>query len=550
MKFFKKTGIFLVAIAIAFTLLFTNFVDNSFEIVKHLDIYYTLFKELDSYYVDEINPGELVETSINKMLETLDPYTVFIPESRIEDLRLMTTGTYGGIGTLVRKDKNRVIITDPYEGFPGQKAGLKAGDVIMRVDDFDTENQTIDAVSEKLKGSQGTTVKIVVQRIGQPKLLEFSIVRENIHINSVPFFDMLNDNIGYIMFNNFTQKSSDEFRTALDSLMKRGATSLIIDLRGNPGGLMDEAVSICNFFVPKGLQIVSTKGKMRQWNLNYFTTNEPVASKIPLVVMVNSGSASASEIVAGAIQDLDRGVVVGSRTFGKGLVQVPRPLSYNAQLKLTTAKYYIPSGRCIQALDYSNRNEDGSVGNIPDSLVSEFKTKNGRKVYDGGGIKPDIETETEKLSMIATELFIENIIFDFATHYWAANPTIGDAKDFSITDADYQQFINFVESRNFQYSLGSAKKLNELIESLKQEKYYEIVESQINALKEELKNEPKKDLLNFKDEVKRLLNDEIVSRYYYQRGRILNYLKQDNELKTAVEILKNPEKYKAILNPV
>lgn len=547
MKILKKTGILLTIIATALVLLFAQAVDNSFETVKNLDIYYTLIKELDTYYVDEIETGKIVKTSIEKMLETLDPYTNYIPESKIEDLRFMTTGNYGGIGTLVRKTGKRPVITDVYEGFPGQKAGIRAGDIVLKIDDFDTDNQNLEDVSEKLKGLPGTTVKVLVERLGQENPIEIPIVRESIHINPISYYEILENNVGYIQFNNFTHNGAEEFRTALDSLTKKGATSLIIDLRGNPGGLLDEAVSICNFFIPKGIQVVSTKGKMKQWNHNYFTSNDPVAPKIPVVVLVNRASASASEIVAGALQDLDRGVIIGSRTFGKGLVQTTRPLSYNAQLKITTAKYYVPSGRCIQAIDYSNRNEDGSVGTVPDSLVSEFKTKNGRKVYDGGGIKPDIETESPVMSIISTELYIDNIIFDFATKYHSTHPTIESPKDFSITDEEYQQFIDFVNNKNFEYSLGSTQKLKELVESLKEEKYYQSVEMQIKQMEELLKDEPQRDLLTFKGEVTKLINEEIVSRYHYQRGRIMNYLKHDTEIDSAIHILKNSERYNAIL---
>ncbi len=547
-RFSRKTRIFAVTTALGLAFLLSAAVDNSFELVKNLDIFYSVVKELDAFYVDEIDHGKVVKSGIESMLEALDPYTNYIPESKIEDLRFMTTGNYGGIGALIRKSGNRTVITDPYEGLAGQKAGLRAGDILLRIDDFDTENQDIESVSEKLKGLPGTTLKIMIERFGQPKPMEFSVVRENIHISSIPYYALLENQIGYIQFNNFTQNCAEELKNSLDSLMTQGATSLILDLRGNPGGLLDEAITICNLFIPKGQLIVSTKGKMKQWNRDYVTTSEPFAPKIPVVVMVNRGSASASEIVAGALQDMDRGVVLGTRTFGKGLVQATRPLSYNAQLKLTTAKYYIPSGRCIQALDYSHRNEDGSVGTIPDSLVSEFTTKNGRKVYDGGGIKPDIEIEPKIMSRVTTGLYIENHIFDFATQYAVKNPQIASPESFSITEADYNDFKEFMKQRKFNYELESNQKLNDLIKSLKQEKYYETVETEVKAIEERIKQDVQKDLTVFKDEITKLLNEEITSRYYYQRGRIQYYLRHDNELDSAKSVLNNLNRYNAILN--
>ncbi len=545
-KIRKRTLLWICA-ALCSVALLTAAVDNSFELVKNLDIFYSVVKELDAFYVDEINPGKLIPKAIDEMLSSLDPYTNFIPESKIEDLRFMTTGSYGGIGALIGKKSDRAVVTEPYEGLPAQKAGIKAGDIILKIDDFDTKGKDIESVSEKLKGLQGTPVKIMVERVGHSKPLTFTVVRENIHISSVPYYTMYPDNIGYIQFNNFTQNCTKEVSQAIDSLVKAGATSLILDLRGNPGGLLDEAISICNLFIPKGQLIVSTKGKMKQWNRDYLTMREPQWPKIPIVVMVNRSSASASEIVAGALQDLDRGVIVGSRTFGKGLVQATRPLSYNAQLKLTTAKYYIPSGRCIQALDYSHRNEDGSVGTIPDSLISEFKTKNGRKVYDGGGILPDVIVEIGKMSRIASELYVQNHIFDFATQYAATHPTITSPEKFTISDLEYQEFIRFMSGREFKYELESSAKLKKLIESLKEEKYLDKVTEEINLLSKKMEQNLQSDLMTFKDEIIRLLNQEIISRYYYQKGRIQYLLRNDPELDSALNILRTHERYKSIL---
>ncbi|HON18431.1 MAG TPA: S41 family peptidase [Salinivirgaceae bacterium] len=545
-KFKKKTILWTTAVLLSI-ILFSSAVDNSFEIVKNLDIFYSVIKELDSYYVDEIDPGKLITTAIDEMLASLDPYTNYIPESKIEDLRFMTTGNYGGVGALIRKAGDRAVITDPYEGLPAHKAGIKAGDILLKIDNFDTKGKDIEAISEKLKGLPGTAVEVVVDRYGQKSPLTFKVVRETIHISSVPFYKVYSDSIGYIQFNNFTQNCSAEVRQAIDSLRKAGATSLILDLRGNPGGLLEEAVNVCNLFLPKGQLIVSTKGKMKQWDRDYLTLKDPVVPNMPVVVLVNSSSASASEIVSGALQDLDRAVVVGSRTFGKGLVQATRPLSYNAQLKLTTSKYYIPSGRCIQALDYTNRNEDGSVGKIPDSLVSEFKTKNGRKIYDGGGILPDVVIEPRRISRIASELYIKNHIFDFATVYTSKHTKIETPDRFSITSADYQDFIEFVSNRNFTYELRSASKFDEFIESLKEEKYEEKLAPEIAALKAKMKQDLQSDLHSFKEEITRLINEEIVSRYYYQKGRIQYFLRDDIELDSAIAILSNLKRYHDIL---
>ncbi len=543
----KKTKIFVLITSIVLVIISTGAVDNSFELVKNLDIFYTIVKELDQFYVDEIDPGKLIKEGIDNMLESLDPYTNYIPESKIEDLRFMTTGNYGGIGALVRKSGKRAVITDPYEGLAGQKAGLRAGDILLKIDDFDTENQDIESISEKLKGLPGTSIKVLVERYGQPKPIEFNVVRENIHISPIPYYTLLENNIGYVQFNNFTQNCTSELKKTIDSLQNLGAKSLILDLRGNPGGLLDEAILTCNLFLPKGELIVSTKGKMKQWNRDFVTTNEPYFPKMPVVVLVNRGSASASEIVAGVMQDMDRGVVVGTRTFGKGLVQATRPLSYSAQIKLTTAKYYIPSGRCIQALDYSHRNEDGSVGTIPDSLISEFTTKRGRKVYDGGGVKPDIETNLKTMSRLTTELYVGNHIFDFATQYSSKHNSIDRPDIFSITDEDFENFVIFAKNLKLRYDQDSKQKLEDLIKSLKEEKYFDLVENDIKKVEEKIERNIEKDLKIFKSELTLLINEEIVSRYYYQRGRIQNYLKHDPEVDSAKAIINDLERYNKLL---
>jgi len=528
---------------------FTKLDDVNFEISKSLEIYYSLFKELNIYYVDQVSAGDLVEKSINQMLETLDPYTVFIPESKMEDYKLMTTGQYGGIGAMIRKGGDYIVISEPYEGFPAYKAGLKAGDIIKEIDGNSIKGKTTEIISDALKGQPNTTLKLLIERPGVEKEIYKEIKREEIKIDAVPYSGVIKDDIGYIKLNSFTEKSSSEIKTAFQNLKeKHKIKSLVLDLRGNPGGLLIESVNIVNLFVNKDQVVVNTKGKVAEWNSSYKTNSQPIDAEMPMVVLVNSGSASASEIVSGALQDLDRAVIVGQRTFGKGLVQTTRPLSYNSKLKVTTAKYYIPSGRCIQALDYSHRNEDGSVGKVPDSLMTEFKTKNGRKVYDGGGVMPDVKIEPEYLSKIAVGLISQNFIFDFATEYANRVAKIDSASKFSITDKDYEDFIKFLSDKKFDYKTQSESKLKELIEIAEKEKYYDHAKDAFEDLKTKISHDRTKDLEVFKPEIKELLNEEIVSRYYFQKGRIKFALSNDLEVKKAIEILQNQEEYKKILS--
>lgn len=526
---------------------FSKFDDINFEISKNLDIYFTLFKELNLYYVDEKAPADLVKTSIDKMLQTLDPYTVYIPESQMEDYKLMTTGEYGGIGALIRKSGEYIVIAEPYENFPAYKAGLKAGDLILEVDGNSIKGKSSEDISNVLKGQPNSTLKLLLKRPGVEKEFEKEIVREEIKINSVPYSGLISEGIGYIRFSSFTQNSGEEVKNAfLDLKEKYNIKSLVLDLRGNPGGLLLEAVNITNLFVKKGEEVVSTKGKISEWNKTYKTVNQAIDAEIPIVALVNRSSASASEIVSGAFQDLDRAVIVGERTFGKGLVQTTRPLSYNSKLKVTTAKYYIPSGRCIQALDYAHRNEDGSVGKIPDSLITEFSTKNGRKVFDGGGVMPDIEVKPIYLSKIAVSLVAENYIFDYATLYANKHENIDSASTFSITDEDYTDFISYLNDKDFDYNTISERKLDELIEITEKEKYYDSAKEEFDILKQKIAHDKNKDLQTFKEEIIELLNEEIISRYYYQKGRIQFALTKDPEVEKAIEVLNNKEEYEAV----
>jgi len=549
-NYFKKTKIWVIAGVISLTGFFTvSLTDDYFEISRNMDIFATLFRELNIYYVDETKPGDLIKKGIDSMLESLDPYTNYIPESEVEDYRFMTTGQYGGIGALIGQKGDNVVITDPYEGFPAQKADLRAGDVILEIDGKSIKGKKYDEISKILKGQPKTPVKLLIKRTGENANIEKTIMRDEIKINSVPYFGMLDSEIGYIRLTGFTDNAGNEVKDALMELKtKHNLKSLVLDLRGNPGGLLNEAVNITNIFVDKGVEVVTTKGKVKEWDKAYKALNTPVDTEIPLVVLVNSGSASASEIVSGSIQDLDRGIVIGQRTFGKGLVQTTRPLSYNSQLKVTTAKYYIPSGRCIQALDYTHRNEDGSVGKIPDSLVTEFKTKSGRLVYDGGGVAPDFATEPEYLSNIAQSLLTKQLIFDYATLYRIKHPSIAPAKSFRITETEFNDFVSWLSDKEYDYVTRSEKSLEELKEVAIKEKYYDGLKDQFDSFKKSMMHDKNEDLVKNKNEIMQLLQDEIASRYYFQKGRVEASFDYDPEILKAQEALKNTGVFTSIMN--
>jgi carboxyl-terminal processing protease len=518
---------------------------RDFKIAKNLDIFFSLFRELNTFYVDEIDPDKVIKAGIDNMLKTLDPYTVYFPESEADEFQVLTTGKYGGIGSLVRNSGDYVVISEVYKGFPADKAGIKPGDLLKKVDGVNLKGLSTDKVSEKLKGNPGTDIKITIDRNG--KETEFPMKREKIVMPPVPYYGMIDSKTGYIRFTSFTQNCIDDVKDALTSLKNSNAKQIILDLRGNPGGLLTEAVQIVNLFVAEGNEVVSTKGKVKKWDEDFKTTKQPVDEKIPLAVIINRGSASAAEIVAGAIQDLDRGVILGQRSYGKGLVQVERPLSYNTQLKVTIAKYYIPSGRCIQARDFSHPNEDGSVGIIPDSLISEFKTKNGRIVKDGGGIAPDIELLPASLSQVSSELFMKNLIFDFATTYYWSHPDIKSPDQFKFTDKDYDDFKTFIVNRKFSYKTGTEESLNELITNAKKEKYYDMHKDLFNDLQKEITHSLDQDLTMFRPEITDLLEDEIISRYFYERGAIEWTIKKDDQIMKARDILNNKEEYSSIL---
>lgn len=525
-----------------------SFSDDYFEISRNLDIFATLFRELNIYYVDETKPGDLMKKGIDDMLASLDPYTNYIPESEIEDYRFMTTGQYGGIGSLIGQRNNEVIITDPYEGFPAQKADLRAGDVIVELDGKPIKGKKNEEVSKLLKGQPKTSVKITIRRDGEPNLIDKNVVREEIKINSVSYSGIIDNDLGYIRLTGFTENAGQEVKNALQALeAKTKLRGLIFDLRGNPGGLLNEAVNIVNIFVNKGVEVVSTKGKAKEWDKTYHALNNPVDTEIPVAVLVNSSSASASEIVSGSLQDLDRGIIIGQRTFGKGLVQTTRPLSYGAQLKVTTAKYYIPSGRCIQALDYSHRNDDGSVGKIPDSLITQFKTKAGRTVYDGGGVMPDFVTDIRQLSPISQSLLLKYLLFDYATMYRNTHPSIAPAKEFHLSDAEYAEFVKWISAKDYDYETKSEKILDDFKTTAEKEKYFSAAAAEFEVLKKKISHDKNADLQKFKDEITELLENEIVSRYYYQSGQIEASFKNDLEIKKAAEALKDKDVYSSIM---
>lgn len=519
---------------------------RDFRIAKNLDIFFSLYRELNTFYVDEINPDKVIKTGIDNMLKTLDPYTVFYPESDADEFAFMTTGKYGGIGSLIRGGSEYVVISEVYRNFPADKAGIKAGDILKKVDGTSLKGVSTDKVSDKLKGNPGTDITVTIERDGTEK--DYTMKRERIIIPPVPYSGMLDPVTGYIRFTNFTQGSVQDVKDALLKLKANNPGQIILDLRGNPGGLLSEAVEIVNLFVGSGNEVVSTKGKIKQFDEDFKTTKAAVDEKIPVAVLINRGSASAAEIVAGAIQDLDRGIVVGQRSYGKGLVQITRPLSYNTQLKVTTAKYYIPSGRCIQALDFSHPNEDGSVGIIPDSLISEFRTKNGRTVKDGGGIAPDVEVLPGTLSQITTELYIGNFIFDYATLYYRKHPEITDPAQIAFSDKDYNDFRDFLVSRKFDYKTVTEESFNELVANARKEKYYDLHKDIFMELEKDIAHNLEKDLEIFRDEITRILEEEIIGRYFYEEGAIAWSVKKDEQVLKAREILNNREKYTSILS--
>jgi carboxyl-terminal processing protease len=544
----KYIHISLTLLTLLVSVSFTEPAERYFEIAKNLDIFATLFKEVNALYVDEVNPNQLVRTGIDAMLGSLDPYTNYIPEDEVEDYRTINTGQYGGIGAITREINNRTVVTMIMEGYGAQKGGLKIGDEILRIDDIELSRLTREQSSQMMKGQIGTPVSLTVRRPGTTEPIKLKFVREKIKLNNVPFFGMVAEDVGYVQLSDFTPDASREVKNALVALKEKGAKYAILDLRGNPGGLLLEAVNISNLFIPKGKLVVSTKGKIPEHNLNYETLNVPLDVDLPVTVLINRGSASASEIVAGTLQDYDRGIIIGEKSYGKGLVQVSRPLSYNSQLKVTTAKYYTPTGRCIQVLDYTHRRDDGSVGSIPDSLKKEFKTPAGRTVFDGGGIEPDIKTKPMEAHPLTQVLFEKGFIFDYATTYVSMRKDPVDSKTFALSDDEYRQFIQWMNDKNYEYKSLVEYQLEQFTDEAKKERYYQDIRNQLNQVVAKIADSKKNELMLYKDQIKMLLEEEIVSRYHLERGSIEARFKYDTDVMEAVKILHDPVRYKKILN--
>ena len=527
--------------------------DRNFQIAKNLDTFNSIVKELDMFYVDTLDPNKTVREGIDYMLSSLDPYTEYYPEDDQAELQQMLNASFGGIGSLITYNQKlkRSMIAEPFEGTPAAKVGLKAGDILMEIDGKDLAGKNNQEVSQMLRGAVGTSFKLKVERPdekGGTRPLEFDIVRQTIQTPMIPYDTIFNKNVGYINLSTFSGTPSKDFKKTFLKLKKEGITSLVIDLRGNGGGRLEEAVEIANFFLPRGKVIVTTKGKTKQASNTYKTLREPLDLDIPITVLVNGATASASEILSGAFQDFDRAVIVGSRTFGKGLVQTTRPLPYGGVMKLTTSKYYIPSGRCVQAIDYKHRNEDGSVGTIPDSLTTVFHTAAGREVRDGGGVMPDIEVKQEKLPNILFYLVRDNLIFDYATQYCLKHPSIPSPQEFKVTDADYNDFKAMVKKADFKYDQQSEKIMKTLKEAAKFEGYLDEASEEIKALEKKLTHNLDRDLDYFSKDIRSMIADENIKRYYYTRGGIIQQLKDDDGLQAALKILADPVKYKETLS--
>ena len=548
-RFAKKLGKkgWLIGIIVLAIASFSFYSSSYFEISKNLEIFISVYKQINSQYVDDVDPSILMREGIDAMLEELDPYTVFYSESEIEDYRTYTTGRYGGVGATIRKSGDYIIVTEPYEGFPAHTVGMMAGDKIIEIDNVSTKGKSSSEVSKMLKGTPGTSIEVKVLREPTEEEHTFSITREEIKLNNVPSYAMVNDDVGYIKLTQFTPNAGKNVGDALKELKEKnpGIKGVVLDLRGNGGGLLDEAIKVSNVFIGEGQEIVTTKSRLNEEKR--YTSSPAIDEEIPLAVLINGSSASASEIVSGSIQDLDRGVVIGQTSFGKGLVQKTVPIAYNSQLKVTISKYYIPSGRCIQAYDYSNKDASGHAQKLPDSLRTAFKTKGGRTVFDGNGIHPDIEVKPQELNLVTLSLWSKNLIFNYATAYRAKHENIPTAREFKLTEADFDEFKNFISGKDYGYSTQSEKAIEELEEQVKEENYHSAVHKELENIKAKIQEDKKKDIDRYKNEIIELLEEEIVSRYYHQQGRYIARFDDDAELLKAIEFIEDAAKYKGVL---
>lgn len=545
----KRKGVIILFVLVSISLFAFNFSQNEklFRIAKNLDVFATLFREVNIYYVDDVDPSKLIKKGIDAMLEDLDPYTTFIPEEEMEDYQTMITGEYGGVGALIGKRDGKIIVTMPYKGFPAQRSGIEIGDELLKINGVDIKEKNISDVSSLLKGQINTSIKILIRKGGSQETKEVTVTREKIKLNDVPYAGLVDKDIGYIKLIDFRSNASKELKNSIAELKKQGAQKIILDLRDNPGGLLTEAINTSNLFLPKGSQIVTTKGKVTDLNKTYTALDQPIDNSIPLVVLVDGQSASSSEIVSGAIQDYDRGVLIGEKTFGKGLVQSTHPLSYNAKLKITVQKYYIPSGRCIQAIDYKNKDANGKATKIADSLKVAFKTKNGRTVYDVGGITPDVQVDQKPLSSIAISLITKGLLFDYATEYHLVKKSISSVRSFQLSEEDYQKFIKWLKGKSYDYKTPAEKTIEELEKQSEKEIYSSSIKNDIKSLKEKIFHDKENDLEKNKEEVKYLLEQEIISRYYSEEGMIEFSFRYDLYIKEAAAILKDLPRYHNLL---
>lgn len=546
-KIYKNKLLRAVTVVLLVGLVAFKPIDKYFEIAKSIELYAQVYREINQNYVDDVSPGTVMKNGLDGMLKSLDPYTNYIPEDEIEDYRTQNTGQYGGIGVVSRTYNGKTIIVKYNKSSPAYKAGLKIGDEIVEVDGINIQNKPTKEIDKIFKGQAGTKMDLLIARPGEQTRKKFEVTRQNIKIDDVPYSGMLEKEVGYIKLQGFTRTASKEVKTAFKKLKKEGMKKLVLDLRGNPGGLVIEAVNICNIFVDRGQEVVNTKGKVKDFNRGYKTMTAPMDLEIPVVLLLSGNSASASEIVAGFLQDSDRGVIIGQRSFGKGLVQIPRPLSYNAQVKITTAKYYIPSGRCIQAIDYSDHKADRQLNRLPDSLKKAFKTKNGRTVYDGTGLDPDIAVKAKKLAPITTSLLQKGLIFDYVSAYVGKHKTIKSAKEFRLSNVEYQNFVKWLKGKDYSYTTKVEKALKKLEATSKKENTYDKLQAQIKAVQQKMNASKATDLMTFKKEIKEQIELEIILRYYLEQGQIEATFERDEEVQQALKLFKDMPRYRKIL---